>query len=103
MSTSINFFTSLEKDALTAKLEAIQTKYADMFDVEFGMTEAFDVDKGTKGYLRTRDIEMQVRSGFMAWPTRRNETYVVEDMIEDVKSEFKPDEVVALWDMGEIM
>lgn len=74
MSTDINFFTSLEKDALSAKLQAIQTKYADMFDVEFGMTEAFDADERDQESMKLRGIQIDVRARFIAWPTRRNET-----------------------------
>lgn len=103
MSLDLNFFSSLSKDELAEKLKYIQTKHALIFPSEFGMSEAFDPDEFDHDLLANMGVTFKVSSHFMAWPRRGAQGYSVSDMVAAVKSEFEPDQIVALWEMDAII
>ncbi|MCV6603615.1 MAG: hypothetical protein OIF54_18950 [Cohaesibacter sp.] len=104
MSLNINFFTTLSVDDLAQKLETIKRNHPDFFPSEFGIsTEAHKSDDDDQAFIAEKGSDLKISSHFGSWPIKGRYTYSIEDMVAVVKSEFEPDQIVALWEMDYII
>lgn len=103
MSLDINFFTTLTPAELNRQIENVKAKHPNIFATEFGLSEAFETDERDQQLVSQLGSNLKVASHFMAWPSKTVLTLTISDMVEAVKGEFEPDQIIALWEMDEII